>query len=55
MVLPGHPFTADDYAPPWQVERYDIKLRPVVWSVEPGHWLQLTLTTQEPMSTVPAS
>jgi len=48
LTLPVHPFAGDSYVPPGQVARYDIKLNPMVWSVQPGHSLRLILTTQEP-------
>ena len=47
-VNPYHPYLVDDYAPPGQVERYDIGLRPTLWSVLPGHSLRLVLSTQTP-------
>jgi predicted acyl esterase len=46
LVNPYHPFAADRYAQPGQVERYDIKLYPTVWSVKPGHTLRLVLSTE---------
>jgi len=48
LMLPVHPFVGDSYVPPGQVARYDVKLNPAVWSVQPGHSLRLVLTTQEP-------
>jgi predicted acyl esterase len=48
LVLPRHPFTADQYLMPSKVERMDVELFSMLWSVLPGHSLQLVLTTQAP-------
>jgi predicted acyl esterase len=46
MVHPDHPFTDDVYLIPGQVERFDIKLSPIVWSVAAGHSIRLVISTQ---------
>ena len=46
VVNPVHPHQRDEYVPAGRSQRYDIKLLPKVWSVAPGHSLQLVLSTQ---------
>jgi hypothetical protein len=48
VILPDHPFTSTSQAavPTGQVKRYDIEMLPRMWSVQPGHELQLVLSSQ---------
>jgi predicted acyl esterase len=48
LVLPRHRFAADDYLTPGKLERMDIELFSMLWSVQPGHSLRLVLSTQAP-------
>jgi predicted acyl esterase len=48
LVLPSHPFEEDAYLTPGKVERMDIELFSMLWSVQPGHALRLVLSTQAP-------
>jgi predicted acyl esterase len=48
MVHPIQPFSADHFARVNTVNRYDITLTPTMYSVEPGHRLRLSLSTQPP-------
>jgi predicted acyl esterase len=50
MVDPDHPFLSNDYAPANSLQRYDIELSPSLYSVLPGHRLELELSTQPPTS-----
>jgi predicted acyl esterase len=51
VTLPAHPYAADVLLTPGAVNRYDIKVFPTVWSLQPGHSLRLTLSTQSDPST----
>ena len=51
VTLPAHPYAADVFLTPGAVNRYDIKVFPTVWSIQPGHSLRLTLSTQSDPST----
>jgi predicted acyl esterase len=46
MVHPDHPFAYDVYLIPGQVERFDIKLSPIVWAVAAGHSIRMVISTQ---------
>jgi hypothetical protein len=48
LVSPYHPYTRDSEStvPVGAVQRYDIELHPRVWSLPPGHRLQVVLSTQ---------
>lgn len=46
LVYPFHPYTANHYAAPGSIEKYDIAMSPSLYRVEPGHHLQFVLTTQ---------
>jgi predicted acyl esterase len=55
MVYPDHPFLTNQYAPANSVQRYDIQLPPTLYSLSPGHHLELELSTQPPQSDCGAS
>ncbi len=48
LVSPFHPYSlgSERAVPVGQVQRYDLELHPRVWSLAPGHRLQLVLSTQ---------
>jgi predicted acyl esterase len=48
LTAPYHPFSiaSSQAVPTGSVQGYDIELRPRIWSVQPGHRLQVVLTTQ---------
>jgi hypothetical protein len=48
LILPYHPYTTPSLraVTPGAVTRYDIEMQPRIWSVQPGHRLQLVLTSQ---------
>jgi uncharacterized protein len=46
VVNPAHPYNRDVSVAAGTTLRYDIKLLPKVWSVAPGHSLQLVLSTR---------
>jgi uncharacterized protein len=48
VILPRHPFDADSYLMPGKLEQMDLELFSLLWSVLPGHSLQLVLSTQGP-------
>lgn len=50
MELPDHPFKANSYATANSLQRYDIELTPTLYSILPGHHLQLVVSTQPPKS-----
>jgi len=50
LIMPTHPYSGDQYAAAGTVNRYDIKLTPAVWSIQPGDRLRVTLTTEAPTS-----
>jgi hypothetical protein len=50
MVRPDHPFSSNDYASANSLQRYDIELTPTLYSLLPGHHLQLVVSTQPPTS-----
>jgi len=51
LILPFHPFTSASVSPvpAGKVERYDIEMLPRVWSLQPGHSLQLVIASQSPI------
>jgi uncharacterized protein len=53
VILPDHPFTSTSIAavPTGRVARYDIEMLPRMWSVQPGHSLQLVISSQSPYLT----
>ncbi len=53
VILPDHPFTSTSVAavPTGAVVRYDIEMLPRMWSVQPGHALQLVLSSQNAVLT----
>jgi predicted acyl esterase len=55
MVYPDHPFLTNKYAPANSIQRYDIQLPPTLYSLLPGHHLELQLSTQPPQSDCGAS
>ena len=48
FITPFHPFTttSEKPVPTGEVVRYDVEMVPRMWSVQPGHKLQLVLTSQ---------
>jgi uncharacterized protein len=48
LIMPSHPYLGNSYVSAGQTARYDITLNPTLWTLEPGHSLQLVLSTQEP-------
>jgi uncharacterized protein len=48
LVRPLHPYAQDSYAPAHSLQRYDIGLTPILYSVPAGDHLQFVLSTQAP-------
>ena len=48
VIVPDHPFTSTSVTavPTGKVVRYDIEMLPRMWSVQPGHSLQLVISSQ---------
>jgi predicted acyl esterase len=47
LILPVHPYTADNYLTPGKARAFDIKLNPSLYGLAPGHSLQLVLQAKE--------
>jgi uncharacterized protein len=50
ISLPYHSYSANHYAPPGTLERYDITLTPTLFHLAAGDHYQLVLTTQAPQA-----
>jgi predicted acyl esterase len=48
LVMPRHQFDEDQFLTPGKIERMDVELFSMLWSVSPGHSLRLVLSTQAP-------
>ncbi|MCW2755717.1 MAG: peptidase, partial [Marmoricola sp.] len=48
LISPWHPLSraSEKVVPVGEVQRYDIELHPRVWTLQPGHRLQVVLSTQ---------